>query len=384
MNDNLQKSLCKTLVSNLLKINKAPQNLSQAELTKMYDFLDKTPELHTPVLLGLGGSHAYGTNIATSDLDIRGIAMHSKEDILLQKGFEQVENKETDTVIYSLNKIINLLKNCNPNTIEMLGLKPEHYIYKTYCGMDLLRNRDMFLSNKCVQSFMGYANSQLYRLQQKTNQTLSEAELNEHICRTMNNMKNTLAERYDIRGIDVFTENGELKINLNVQNYRMDELNDVLGVFANTLRDYRSASKRNDYAIAHSKIAKHSMHLLRLYMMCEDMLLNGEINTYRAKEQSLLLSIRNGEYLDEQGVPNKEFFDMVHDYDARLQYAKEHSVLPNTPDMKRIDAFMLSVNERMLDGDVAYFEPKTSAIAVLHGKPKPVLLKTVESVYPDR
>ena len=34
------------------------------------------------ILLGLGGSYAYGTNLATSDIDIRGIALNSAEDIL--------------------------------------------------------------------------------------------------------------------------------------------------------------------------------------------------------------------------------------------------------------------------------------------------------------
>ena len=41
---------------------------------------------------------------------------------------EKYKNEETDTTIYSFNKIISLLKNTNPNIIEMLGLKPEHYL----------------------------------------------------------------------------------------------------------------------------------------------------------------------------------------------------------------------------------------------------------------
>lgn len=33
------------------------------------------------IMLGLGGSHAYGTNIETSDLDVRGCTLNSKEEI---------------------------------------------------------------------------------------------------------------------------------------------------------------------------------------------------------------------------------------------------------------------------------------------------------------
>ena len=40
-----------------------------------YEFLKTDPNLRQGVcLLGLAGSHAYGTNVPTSDIDIRGIA----------------------------------------------------------------------------------------------------------------------------------------------------------------------------------------------------------------------------------------------------------------------------------------------------------------------
>lgn len=94
------------------------------------------------------------------------------------------------------------------------------------------------------------------------------------------------------------------------------------------------------------------MHLLRLYMMCEDILLYGEINTYREKEHDLLMDIRNGKYLGEDSRPNKEFFDIVREYEERLAYAKEHSVIPSKPDMKRIDNFVKNVNERIIEGDI--------------------------------
>ena len=98
--------------------------------TSQYDFLKTNPHLGDKIiLLGLGGSHAYGTNIKTSDLDIRGCAVNSKSEILTNENFEQFVNADTDTTIYSFNKLIHLLSNCNPNTIEMLGLKPEHYLY---------------------------------------------------------------------------------------------------------------------------------------------------------------------------------------------------------------------------------------------------------------
>ena len=48
-----------------------------------YDFLRTDPHLVDNIcLLTYGGSHAYGTNIEGSDMDIRGIALNSAEEIL--------------------------------------------------------------------------------------------------------------------------------------------------------------------------------------------------------------------------------------------------------------------------------------------------------------
>lgn len=74
-----------------------------------YNFLRENKHLgDNIILLGLGGSHAYGTNIETSDLDIRGCALNTKEEILTNKNFEQFVNEETDTTIYSFNKLIQI------------------------------------------------------------------------------------------------------------------------------------------------------------------------------------------------------------------------------------------------------------------------------------
>lgn len=53
-----------------------------------YDFLKTDPHLGNHIiLLGLGGSHAYGTNIETSDLDIRGCAVNRKRGNLNEQEF---------------------------------------------------------------------------------------------------------------------------------------------------------------------------------------------------------------------------------------------------------------------------------------------------------
>ena len=142
-----------------------------------YSFLKTNEHLgKNIILLGLGGSHAYGTNIESSDLDIRGVALNSKEDILTESGFEQVINENTDTTIYSFNKIIKLLCSANPNVVELLGLKPEHYLYLSPIGKELLDNKKLFLSKRAVHSFGGYATAQLRRLDNKAARLVGQAQ----------------------------------------------------------------------------------------------------------------------------------------------------------------------------------------------------------------
>ena len=45
--------------------------------------------------LGLGGSYSYGMNIeGKSDIDIRGVALNSKEEILLLQNFGQIVDEK--------------------------------------------------------------------------------------------------------------------------------------------------------------------------------------------------------------------------------------------------------------------------------------------------
>lgn len=83
--------------------------------------------------------------------------------------------------------------------------------------------------------------------------------------------------------------------------------------------------------------------------MCLDILEKGDIITYRGADLPLLMSIRRGEYQLEDGTYRPEFFEMVSDFEKRLDYAKRNTNLPEHPDMKRVEEFVVSVNRRSLD-----------------------------------
>ena len=165
--------------------------------TSDYDFLRNNEHLGKNIIfLTLGGSHAYGTNIEGSDVDIRGCALNSKEEILTHKNFEQFVNEATDTTIYSFNKLVSLLSSVNPNTIELLGNKPEHYLYLSPIGKELIDNRHLFLSKKCIYSFGGYANQQLRRLDNKAARLVSQSEQERHILKSIEHASVSFKERY--------------------------------------------------------------------------------------------------------------------------------------------------------------------------------------------
>jgi predicted nucleotidyltransferase len=327
--------------------------------TSEYDFLRENEHLNDNViLLGLGGSHAYGTENENSDLDIRGCALNSKQEILLGRDFEQVVDVATDTTVYSFNKLVTLLVNVNPNTIELLGMKPEQYLYVSPIGQELLDNRKMFLSKKCVYSFGGYANQQLYRLRQKSAHAMGQADLERHILKTLEHMQtnfNSVYSRIPDDSIKLYIDDSErdgydTEIYMDVQltHYPLRDYCNLWNELQNTVHQYNKIGKRNENAITHNKIAKHSMHLIRLYLMCLDLLENGEIVTYREREHELLMDIRNGKYIDSNNEVADEFYDIVDEYEKRMEYAVKNTELPDEPDYKAIDEFVASVNERVV------------------------------------
>ena len=302
----------------MILINKKPINeILEGE---DYKFLQTNPHLaNNMILLGLGGSYAYGMEKqdGTSDLDIRGISLNSKDEILLNQDFEQVDDNNTDTVIYSFNKMITLLTKQNPNTIEILGLKPEHYLYLSDVGRELLHNRKMFLSKICIHTFGNYSSSQLRRMENKSARLVSQTENEAYILKSINNARYEFKNRYypcdnnDVKlYIDKAVQEGydsEIFMDVNLQHYPLRDWTGMWNEMKSIVSSYNKIGKRNENAISHDKLGKHMAHLIRLYMMCIDILEKEEIITYRSDEHDLLMSIRNGKYLDENGQPISEF-----------------------------------------------------------------------------
>lgn len=322
-----------------------------------YSFLSTHPRLGSRImLLGVSGSYGYGTNHEGSDVDLRGVTLNLPSDLLGLTVFEQYEDAGTDTVIYSFNKLVNLLLNCNPNTIEILGLDEDQYLIKTELGQELLDNRHLFLSKRAAESFGHYADAQLRRLQNAiARDSMSQPSREEHILRSVRhamedfNRKNQcLAENPAELFIDTAVTEGletEIFLKADFSHYPLRKYNELMNGLNSVVKEYDHVGRRN-HKKDDNHLNKHAMHLVRLFMMGIDILENGEIRTHRPEADLVLLrSIRNGEYMaDSTFIP--EFYGIVSDYEKRFAEAEARSHLPENPDMEAVGRFVESINRR--------------------------------------
>lgn len=331
--------------------------------TDEYGFIKNNEHLGRHViLLAMGGSYSYGTNNANSDIDIRGIALNRKSDLIGMTQFDQYVDENTDTVLYSFNKMIQLLLTCNPNTCELLGIEEERYLYLNGIGRELLKRKGIFLSKRAIQSFGGYADQQLRRLQNAlARDSCGQSEKERHILGSVNRAMHTFKSRYtkfEEGSIRLYIDRSkreemetEIFMDASLSHYPLRDYKGLWAEMSNIVREYQYLGKRNKKK-DDNHLNKHAMHLLRLFMMAIDILEKGEIITYRGADLPLLLSVRSGEFQREDGSFCDDFYAILADYESRLDYAAKHTILPDEPDYKAVEEFVMEVNERVVRDEI--------------------------------
>ena len=377
-----------------------------------YEFLRTEPRLGDNIaLLTFGGSIAYGLDTPESDIDVRGVIMPLRSDILGagfikteqdknngnlifgNNGFEQYLDKPTDTTLYTMSKLFALLYKCNPNVIEILGCKPEHYTMVSEYGRMLLDNGSVFLSKLAYGSFAGYARGQFQRLKNAIGKdngsnVFKSISLADSLNRIQNHLEESYpgykkeavqmfitdadgnpitingipADAYDVgilfnENVTEVTVNGKpisddevrLSFKINFDMISANDFNCVCNEITNSIKEFnKHLGHRNNKKDAYH-LNKHAMHLVRLYLMAGDILSDGKIVTYREKEHDFLMSIKTGYYYNEdKNTLSSEFFDMVSDMDKKMLEAYERSDLPEQPDVKKINDLLTEIHWRYL------------------------------------
>jgi predicted nucleotidyltransferase len=343
------------------------------------------------VLLVRHGSHAYGTNVETSDEDFKGVAIPPKEYFLgPTKVFKQAELKapDPDAVIYDIRKFFNLAASCNPNIIEVLHTDPSDHFIVDPIGEVILEHKDAFLSKKIKHTFLGYSVSQLKRI--KTHKkwimnppsspptraslglpeatlipqdqlTAAFAEVQKELDRFQFDFLEDLEEstKIDIRNT-VHEMLAELKITSDEHwssAARKIGLSDNFIQLMQKERQYLSAKREFDQyqnwkktrnparAALEEKFGydtKHAYHLVRLIRMCREVLLTGKVIVKRPDREELLF-IRNGGWTYEQLIDFAETEERL----LNELYITS-TTLPKGPNKDMLDALCIKLVEKSL------------------------------------
>ena len=138
-------------------------------------FLEMIPENLNVCLLGLQGSRGQGFPVKDdADYDYRGVFIGKNEELLsLNKPKDTIEigkpakDGEAEFVFHEVEKFFRLASKGNPSII-LLFYVPKYNI-KTGIGDEIVKNRDLFLSEKAIRNaFGGYALSQILYLKRRT------------------------------------------------------------------------------------------------------------------------------------------------------------------------------------------------------------------------
>ncbi len=119
-----------------------------------------------PVLVGVGGSHAYGLATPESDVDYRGCYVTpTREFFGLSLPKDTYDRHEPDMALHEVGKLLRLAMNANPTVLELFYY--DTYVIRYPIGSLLIDNRDLFITEKIRATHIGFAMSQLTRMKKR-------------------------------------------------------------------------------------------------------------------------------------------------------------------------------------------------------------------------
>ncbi|MBC1565553.1 DNA polymerase beta superfamily protein [Listeria booriae] len=311
-----------------------------AIMSPEYDFLRANADLENIAYLVASGSHGYGTNIATSDLDLRGFLLEDERYLLGLRTFEQFEEKETDTVIFGAKKFIKLCAQSNPNVLELLGVEEEDILICSDAGRMVRDNTDLFLSKRVEQTFGNYAKAQLKRLQNAlVRNDNSKYEKEALVLERLNTQIGRFGDKYsnlDSNALNLRLENNEIVMDLNLQGYPLRDFNGIYTDLQGIVRTFDKA-RSDDSHKELPQLYKHAMHLVRMLVTGRDILEGKGVITKRRAEHELLMAIRSGE------MTFDEIFECVAVLQLEFDRAAKETALPEQVDLKQVEELLISL-----------------------------------------
>jgi hypothetical protein len=336
----------------------------------------------------ISGSKAYGLDTPQSDTDIRGVFALSKNEFYGLRYTEQVANPSNDILYYELRRFMELLARNNPNILELLSIPPDKVLYK-HPVMEFIRP-EMFLSKLCLQTFAGYAQSQIRKAK----------GLNKKIFNPIDEKRKSILDFcYIIEGYAAvplqtwLTENSYTQTECGLVN--IPHSRDIYAVFHQSqmgerlrgicsgdnatdillssipeklepraimsfnkdgysayCREYAQywdwVEQRNDVrfqnTLEHGKNydAKNMMHTFRLLNMAEEIAVEKRVNVFR-RDRDFLFKIRTGEFLYD------ELVEKADEQLARITDLYAQCDLPSQPDEAAVSELLVKMREHLYE-----------------------------------
>lgn len=341
------------------------------------------------IFKGYAGSMSYGTNLPTSDVDMRGL--FCADPINIRTPFfpirEVDDGSEEDTKLYELTHFMKLCLDCNPNIIEMLWIDNSDIITRT-AGYDLLReHRAALLSSKIAFTTSGYAMAQLKRIkghnkwitnpQSETppqqidyvslvqwygTAKIMPRDFNPRSVRDntrlipyggdLYGLYTNMSGDFDTTGYQMFSDTGSL--NTLVDNVKREELPPPLALIKFNKSEYlldkdkfknywtwknNRNETRSELEHEYGYDTKHAMHLVRLMRMGQEALEHGHIQVKRP-DAAELLSIRQGQWTYDELL---EYARDMDDSIRNIWYKK--TTLPKNPNLKFAAELLMQVQD---------------------------------------
>jgi uncharacterized protein len=348
------------------------------------------------LLSAISGSHAYGLNTPTSDIDRRGIFIAPKSDFYSLHVPEQASDEKNDSVYYELKRFFDLLTSQNPNIIELLGVPADCVEYIDPIFNKVLENKEKFLTRKIRDTFGGYAIAQIGKargMNKKIVQPMDKEKktpldfcfvpdqertvtlkywlavhfplepIDEVLSRcglsALNHIKDGYALFYDIttpindksflRGICFADSNDVHLSDIPKQGVCFETIvfynKDAYSIYCKEYKEYWDwVAKRNparyekNMEVGKGYDTKNMMHCVRLLRMAEEMLRHGELNV-RRPDRDELLEIRDGK---------REYDELVQYAESKIKLLDElviDSPLPEKIDTDLINKLLIEIRD---------------------------------------
>jgi hypothetical protein len=322
-----------------------------------------------PIFKSIYGSHLYGSNIATSDTDIKGVFLPSSNEILMgdiPSTFTENSNKDsdrkntvedTDLQLFSLKKFIKDIVGGQTYALELLFSPKQFWLEEPDpVWMELVKNRDKLVS-KNVTAMVSYARAQAFKYGEKG----KRLEVFTYIVKWLESQTKTdkLNHVIDISpGFPMVSAAYKEFISIHKKDNDISEVvyldvNGVmvpigasveyaLEVYRPRLEEYGSRAKQ---AMAdRGNDLKAIYHSIRIANQAEELLRTGTITLPRP-EAPLLLAVRNGE------VPDDAMKRLIDESFERVREAEKTSTLRPSADRKWANDFLMWAHLNVIQFD---------------------------------